>query len=357
MTDPVVIPLGVSDLEGRIGAIDRGNFDIDQINLLSGEVIGHWPGLGTPLMVDGRYLIGWQSGSRRHHLRLFRIDLSLQRNAAAQEKIEFSGIFELPEWVNPHSNSPVDFALKFRRENDVYVLYYKARKRLSRGGPPPVQGDAGGLVILQRVEFDIATLEIGNQRQQDGFEEEQVAARRGEHLARNGQGFVYRQAGKLQNAPWSIDEGERSLRSQGKAGEKRQTLSIFEGSDIETGKIFSMQADQLHLSVPELSLDGRHLAIVENERGADNETLNWRIYNSHNGQMIFSMPYQESLRSFRIFSRRLLFHRQIQSEDGGITIAMKNFLCSMDISKNSLMWCHEGNRIELQNTKFLPPNY
>jgi hypothetical protein len=115
--------------------------------------------------------------------------------------------------------------------------------------------------------------------------------------------------------------------------------------------IISIDAQNLHQAAPELSLDGRHLAVVERE-GA--ETF-WRIYCTLNGERIASLSYRGALGSFRLFDRRLLYLEQNSSNPDNLTITVSRLLHAVDTHDGALLWSYDLNPMTISNTMFLPP--
>lgn len=348
MIDPELIPLGVSDPDGHIGAVSQSHVDIDLISLDTGELLRRLSAIGSPLMIDGQRLIGWQNQPEAHRLRLFR--LTLPPSDAA---IEWSPVFDLPTWVNPQPNPDVDFAIKFGRDHDAYVLFWRARRRY-RGGtapPPGLQAEIDRQNAFERIDFSVQSLAIRLRSKEDGFEDERIRIRRGEDLARQAGAGVYRQAGQLYNAPWMTPGGERFLHSLGPVEADQQRLSIMRSNGSKGYPIISIDAQSLHQAAPELSLDGRHLAVVERE-GA--ETF-WRIYCTLNGERIASLSYRGALGSFRLFDRRLLYLEQNSSNPNNLTITVSRLLHAVDTHSGALLWSYDLNPMTISNTMFLPP--
>ena len=348
MIDPELIPLGVSEPEGRIGAVSRSQVDVDLIDLITGQLLRRLPAIGSPLMIDGQHLLGWQIQPDRYRLGLFRVGLP-----PAEAAVEWSQVFDLPEWVDPQPSADMDFVLKFGREADSYLLFWKARRRYRGGAPPPPQllAEIGRQDAHECIDFDVRTLAVLRRRDEDGFADERSRDRRGEYLARHADGFVYRQAGQLRNAPWMTSQGERYLRSLGTPGAVQQRLAIVQDGTADSHHIASIDAHELDRAVPELSLDGQHLAVVERAGSA----MVLRIYSALNGERIASLPYQEGFRSFRIFDRRLLYLEEKAPDTNGLTITQSRALRAIDSGSGQPLWSYEADAVTTPNPLFLPP--
>jgi hypothetical protein len=347
MINPELIPLGVSEPEGRVGAVSQSHTDIDLISLFTGELLRRLPEIGSPLMIDGSHLLCWQSQSDGHQLRLSRTKLP-----PSEAAIEWSPTFELPEWVNPHPSADMDFALKFGREGDAYVMFWKARRHYRGGAPPPpeLQIEIERQDAFERINFDIHTLAVLCRSEEDGFADDRARCRRGEELARHAGGFVYRQAGQLYNAPWMTPKGERYLRSFGAPGANAQRLSIVHADAPDGHLVMSTDAHELHQAVPELLLNGQHLAVVERLGGA----AMWCIYSALNGERIVSLSYREGLGSFRIIGRRLLYLEEKSSSANSLTITVTKILHAMDIESGGPLWSYDLEPMTISNSMFLP---
>jgi hypothetical protein len=343
---PKFIPLGVSDSECRFGAVSANGLDIDLIDLKTGSLLHCLPEIGCPLMLDGPYLLGWQRLDTPNRLRLFRVEYG-----APKIEVEWSAPLELPGWVDTNPGSNSDFAIKLERNSDAYTLFWKARGRYVGGAPPPaeLQDEIAGQNSRGRIDFDIQTLtELGN-RHADGFAQDLELARRGEYLARRFGGFIYRRAGELQNAPWSTSRGERFLRSLDTPGSKEQRLEILrDAPDAEP--IVSIRADELDHTVPELSLDGQHLAIVEVENGV----ASWCIYNAVDGDRVTALPYREEYRSFVIFGCCLICEEETITGTNNSMLAVVKALRTWNTENNKILWSHTFDTLTVPNPIFLP---
>lgn len=341
MIYPTFIPLGVSDPEGHIGAIKRSGGGIDLLDLLTGEVIRQWHEFDHVLMVYQGRLIGWETHLKSHLLRLFVVNLRSKDGEA-----QWSGTVEFPDWVDLRSGSENDPAFRFGVEDDRYILFCRMRNQQFGGAPPQEDRDPIPQFINKRIEFDIRTLKIRCLQDRDGFDREQQGKNLGEHLARHAGGFVYRQAGKLHNAPWTIDGSHRYLRTDSAPEGEEQILSIIQGIDPEAKAIVRVKAYQPAQTVPELSLDGRHLAIVEHQCGS----RVWHIYDTFNGTLVCTIPFQDTMRAFRVFEERLLLLEENILDSNQSTITMENTIYSLDMRSQNSMWCYSSGQIEILNT-------
>jgi len=179
---------------------------------------------------------------------------------------------------------------------------------------------------------------------------DRARSQRGEDFALRAGGFVYRQAGQLHNAPWVTPKGERYLRSLSTPGANAQRLSIVHADAPDGHPITSIDAHELHKAVPELSLNGQHLAVVEREEGA----AMWCIYSALNGERIVSFPYREGFGSFRIFDRRLLFLEEKASSANRLTITVTKILHAMDTESGGPLWSYHLEPMTISNSMFLP---
>jgi hypothetical protein len=348
MVEPEPIPLGVSDPEGHVGAIACSSADIDLIDLDTGQRLRRLPGIGIPLMIDREALLGWQCQQHANRRRLFRVALAPSASA-----VDYSEVFDLPAWVEVRANADTDFACRFERDDDSYVLFWKSRGHYRGGAPPPseLQAEIERQVAFERIDFDAATLAVLRRHQENGFADATARAQRGEQLARQARGFVYRQAGQLYNAPWRTPGGERYLGSLGAPGEKEQRLLIVQGDTPEAHAIVGVNARELDRTVPELSLDGRHLAVVEHQAGA----AIWRIYSAIDGARVATLPYREDFRSFRIFDRRLLYLEETASSPIGLTIVTSKTLHAVDTADGRTLWSYHLEPTSAPNLAFPPP--
>lgn len=341
MIHPEPIPLGISDPEGRIGAVEN-LLDVDLIDLLSGARLRRLTAIGKPLMIDGGQLLGWQSRPAGHHLRLFRAPLPPAGTAA-----DWSPEVALPEWVDLRSEADTDFALRFARDGDVYALFWRARRQYRGGAPPPafLQDEYNRQVATARIDFDVGSLAVLRQRDDDGFADDAERARRGEDLARDAGGLAYRQAGQLHNAPWTTEGGPRFLRKQG------PRLSIVRGDTSASPPLVDVDADEPEQLVPELSLDGQHLAVVE--RRADASF--WAIHSSATGAPVCRLPYDEGFKSFRIFDRRLIYLQENVTSGANLMLNMTRILHSVATDSGNSLWSYELALVTRPNRMHLPP--
>jgi hypothetical protein len=348
MINPELIPLGVSDPEGRVGAVSQSHTDIDLINLATGDLLCPVPEIGSPLMIDGPHLICWQTQSDGHQLRLSRMNLP-----PSEAAIEWSPPFEFPEWLAQQRSADADFAVKFGRQGNAYVMFWKARRHYRGGAPPPpqLQIEIERQEAFERIDFDVRTLAVLRRSEEDGFADDRARSRRGADLARHAGGFVYRQAGQLYNAPWVTPKGERYLRSFGAPEANAQRLSIVHADVPDGHPVASIDAHELHQAVPELSLDGQHLAVVEREEGAAVR----RIYSSLNGELIVSLPYREGFGSFRVIGCRLLYLEEKSVDTSRLVITVARILYAVDTDGGKPLWSYELESLTISNSQFLPP--
>ena len=348
MIHPEPIPLGVSDPLGRIGAVARSPADIDILDLVSGGLRRRLAASGSALMIDSGCLIGWHSETDDHRLRLFRLPLS-----PSDRQGERSPVFDLPEWVRPRATDDTDFAVRFGREGDAYSLFWWARRHY-RGGvrpPPDLQAEIARQIAVERIDFDVARLTLLGRRQEDGFEEDASRARRGEELARHDGGMTYRRAGQLHNAPWATPDGERFLRKLGDGGSDAGLVSLARGDVAGAGSIASIRAVEPEYKVPELSLDGRHLAVVEQTPGA----IVWTIYSAVTGGRVGRLPYSDALHSFRVFDQRLIYLEQRSASDRDVTIKTARTLHALAMDGGNLLWSHELEPVTSPSRMVRPP--
>ncbi|MBL6614875.1 MAG: hypothetical protein ISP49_00585 [Reyranella sp.] len=340
MIHPELIPLGVSDPDGRFGAV-ANRLDIDLIDLLSGARARRLAATGSPLMIDDGRLLGWQSQPAPHRLRLFKATLPPSGPA-----IGWSPEVELPAWADPHPNANDEFAIRFARDGQVYALFWRARRRYGGGAPPPpeLQAEINRQVAAGRIDFDVRTLAVVRQRDDDGFADGAERARRGEDLARHADGMAYRQAGELHNAPWMMPDGPRFLRRTG------ARLTIVRGDTANAPPVVDIQAEEPEQLVPELSLDGRHLAVVTRLGSA----LTWTIHSVLTGELVCRVPYSAGLKSFRIFDRRLLYLDE-NVINRGTTVTTSRVLLARATDSGNLLWSYGFEPIISANRMSLPP--
>lgn len=331
MIEPELIPWGVGDVEGRLGAVGQGIANVDLIDLVAGCRLRRATGIGSPLMIVGPQLLGWQVEAGTQRMRLFRLILPPD-----EARLDYSTDIALPEWAIPHPGPEADFTVRFGRDGDVYVLFWNARRRYSGGAAPPAAllEKIGRQHAFGRVDFDVHTLAERQRRRQDGFADDRDRAQRGETLARQCGAFVYRRDGQLHNAPWATPEGERYLRSPGVVGAEEQRLSIVRADAPDASPIVSMDAVELDHAVPELSLDGVHLAVVEREA----DVLQWRIYSAVDGSRAATLPYHAGLRSLRLFGRRILYAEVTASGGQGRTTTTNRILHAADSMTGRALW-------------------
>jgi hypothetical protein len=349
MINPELIPAGISDPEGHIGAVSQSPDDVDLISLMTGELLRPLPGIGTPLMIDGPHLLCWQSPLQQHRLRLSRTRLPPPEPA-----VEWSSMVELPAWLTPHGNAAADFALRFGRDGDAYALFWKGGVRHRGGAPPPLrpQGEMDRQASCERIDFDVRTLAVLRRSNVDGFADDDVHARRGEHLARQARGFIYRQAGQLHNAPWMTPEGERFVRSLSTPGEAKQRLAIARADVPDARPLVDFEADQLDRTAPELSLDGQYLAVVQQLRGA----AVWCVYSTFNGEQIARVPYRDGFGAFRIFDGRLLcLEQETSGGANSLSITLRKILHAMNTADGASLWSYALKLVTVPNRIFLPP--
>jgi hypothetical protein len=348
MIHPEPIPLGVCDPHGRVGAVARNQVDIDVIDLAHGGLRQRLAATGSVLMIDSGCLIGWHGEADNHELRLFRLPLPPSDRGA-----EWSPPVHLPAWVSPRAPENTDFAIKFGRDGDTYSLFWRARGHYRGGAPPPrdLLAEIARQVAVECIDFDVATLAVLRRRNEDGFEDDASHARRGEELARHAAGMVYRRAGQLHNAPWMTPDGERFLRKLSTVGSGAQLVSLARSDVLTAGSIVSIRAVEPETMVPELSLDGRHMAVVEQTPGG----MVWSIYSTLTGVRVGRFPYSDGFQSFRAFDQRLIYLEQRSANDSDITIRTTRTLHAMAMDGGELLWSHELEPMVRRNRKFLRP--
>jgi hypothetical protein len=340
---PDPIPLGVSDLDGRIGAISATTSGIDLLDLSTGTQMRHLPEIGCPLMIDGLYLIGWRRDApTASALRLFRAALPPQN-----VRLHWSPSFDLPERARPEPGTELSLEIRLARSGDRYLVHWKVRPNPT-GGPPrplPYPGGAAGL------EVDIRTLEPLAPFDGRIFNQTDLE-RRGERLAREAGGFVYWQAGQLRNAPWATPAGERFLRTLGTPGENHQRLSIARPNHPEARSLAEFEAEDLDSTAPELSLDGRHLAAVCHSNGE----IYWHVYSTETGQLTTRVPYRSGFDSFRIFDRRLICLEETKTPDrDNFTVRVTRALHAVAVDDGKMLWSYALPTSMIADSSFLPP--
>jgi hypothetical protein len=344
---PEPIPLGVSDQHGRIGAVGFAEGGIDLIDLLAGEQLRRLPKIGHPLMIDGPHLLGWsREREPARRWRLFRAALP-----PADMPVEWSPGFDLPDWAHPQLGMELDFEISLARKGDRYLVHWKARAAY-RGGPPPPpdiahQEAAAGLAV------DSGTLRPVAPHDGGIFADETALEKQGEHLARQARGFIYGQEGRLRNAPWSTPAGERFLRTLGTPGETRQQLSIARADDPAAPDLAEFVADDLDRTAPELSLDGRHLAVVHR---ASKGRVFWQVYSTETGEPAARVPYRAGFASFRIFDRRLICLEEVKTpKKADLTIRIERQLHALGTNDGRVLWSYTLPPKIIKDRSFLPP--
>ena len=255
--------------------------------------------------------------------------------------------------AGPRATEDTDFGCKFGRDGNTYTLFWRAR-RFYRGGvrpSPERQAEIAGQVAVERIDFDVVTLMVLRRRPEDGFADDASRARRGEELARQAGGMVYRQAGELLNAPWMTSEGERYLRGLGASGSDLQLVSLARGDVLTAGSIVSIRTVEPENMLPELSLDGRHVAVVEQTPGG----MVWSLYSTLTGVRAGRFPYSDGFQSFRVFDRRLIYLEQRSPSDSDIAIKTTRTLHAMAMDSGDFLWSHELESVVSRNRRFWPP--
>jgi hypothetical protein len=342
MKRPEPIPLGVGDPEGRVGAIavDDGT---DVIDLIKGERLRLLAGIGSALMIDEPYLIGWQrQKDAPHRVRLFRVELP-----PSDAPPEWSEAFDVPAG----DGSELELNVKLIGDETSYSFFWKARLRSVGGVPPlrrvPTLADGP---ICERIDLDSETLTIVARRREDGFAEEQALAGRGEQLARQAGGFIYRQAGQLRNAPWTTPSGERYLRALG-GGDQRLAIARAEQSGLDD--LVEIGA-QRHGTTPELSLDGRHLALCEDDRAS----RVWNIFSTASGDRVGAVPYRRGFGAFRVFGHRLICLEEDSTRNSAdLTIVIDRRLHCMDLHEERTAWVYPLAPKRVRDQSFLRPRF
>jgi hypothetical protein len=338
MKHPEPIPLGVSDPEGRVGAIAiDGNTDF--IDLVTGERLRLLAQIGSPLMIDESYLIGWQRQTDPSRTRLFRVALPPSDAAPV-----WSDGFDLP------TGPELEFDVKLLRDENLYRFYWKGLA-LPHGGVPPLRlsTHAEG---RERIDVDVETFKILARQPEDGFAEEQERASRGEQLARQAAGLIYQQGGQLRNAPWEAPGGERYLRVLGALGAKEQRLAIARVAQPELNDPVEIGTRDALGAPPELSLDGRHLALVENNPGSPF----WNIFSTATGQRVGTVPSRNGFAAFRVFGHRLICLEEDSTRNAAdLTIVVERHLQCIDLEDGRKAWVYPLPTKRLKDNSFLPP--
>lgn len=349
MKYPEPLPLGISDPQGHIGAITPVECEIDLIDLVMGRRLRRLSRIGGPLMIDGPMLIGWQrQQDAPHQIRLFRVPLS-----PADGTLDWSAPVDLPGWVRPQAGFELDFGLRLVRDGGLYQLYWTGRLEYRGGAPPPreLAADAPSCDSAERIDFDAGTLKILARRDYGGFADEHARARRGEHLARHAGGFIYRQGGRLLNAPWATPSGERYLRAAGALGEKGQRLVIARAGTLDAHDLVEIDARDVHAAAPELSLDGQHLAVVV----GDETSPVWGIFSTAAGDRVGAAPYRNGFGAFRVFDHRLIcLEENAIRHVEDLTISIVRRLHAINLEDGSTAWTYPIDPQRVRDMSFLP---
>jgi hypothetical protein len=350
MRYPEPIPLGVSDGQGHVGAITPIECDIDLINLLDGTPLRRLARIGSPLMIDGPNLIGWQrQEDALHSIRLFRLPLS-PTDASA----EWSERFDLPVWARPQTGSKLDFAITLVRDDEIYGLYWKGQLHDQGGTPPPreLTKAFARRQAAERIDVDANTLNVLARRQEDGFADEHDRAGRGEYLARHSGGFIYRQGGRLRNAPWATPAGERYLRALGILGDPQQRLSIARAEAPDAPGLVDIGAHDVHAAAPELSLDGKHLAVVVRDDGS---TV-LHVSSAETGKQVGNLPYHEGFAAFRVFDSRLVWLEEKTTRQAfDLTVSIERRLHGINLDHGGTGWIYALEPLRTEDMSSLPP--
>jgi hypothetical protein len=151
--EPVALPRGVADADGRHGFVRNGRDTIDAIRLDTGALMWSSGLEAEPLLVAGSRLVAASpSRTRQNGLEILLLDIDGRGRSVGRHELE------LPDGVSVSSQDRRDFEYVTRLEGESLTLSWKARTRY-RGGTPPPQpvGPAERGELRGRVIVDLET--------------------------------------------------------------------------------------------------------------------------------------------------------------------------------------------------------
>ncbi|WP_193188888.1 TolB-like translocation protein [Nisaea sediminum] len=352
MVEPEHIPAGVCDRDGKLGALERDDGSVDIVDLQTGERLSHIVGLSHALLIDGGFLYGgWADPGTPHTFVLKKIDLG-----AKALPVVASHEISLPAWVDAQAKDETRFRIRVAMEDGRFVIWWRGRDVYEGGAPPPafLEQQIASNQSAECLTFDAETLEEISRFPEDGFAEEDRAKEAGARLTRTANANVYRRGGAYENAPWGDRSERRALFLAEGAGAPRLMIRRLKGDEPtpEADRdAVSLPAASGPDTVPELSLDGRHLAV------ASGQSARWHVYSVSKGTELGSLERSSEPVSFRVLGERMLWLEESEpSMDAEGQTVRERAIHAVSLADGQRLWTYPLPPKKLpEGFGFLPP--
>jgi len=325
--EPVPLPLGITDQDGRTGYFAAGLETIEAVNLADGSLLWQTDALLRPLIAFEQRLAAQAASVPRKANTLRIVLLNVKRNG---KQILASDPALLPDWVDCLASEPEIFQYRVRLEGREMVLAWEAHRRYSGGAPPPRQvveqaaRDASGEVRVDletgRIKAEAVPLWIS--------------------------GATLREANSdppspdviWHTEPWRIGDRLAALMMKEEGLGQSLYLATWSPDSTATGAKLVELARGTGMA-PSLSPDGKYVLVEpdEPEPGPRGPQRPWWIFETTTGRRIATVPHEEGAREPCIVVPRLYYvvREPARSSPGK---AVGTVLRVRDLGSGELLW-------------------
>jgi len=324
--EPVLLPQGIADLEGRTGFFVAGEGLIEAIGLADGSLLWQAAAFVRPLIAFGHRLAAQAASvpKRPNALRIVLLDVTRDG-----EPVLASDPVLLPEWVDCLSSDPEIFQCRAHLETQALILAWKAQGRYFGGAPPPrqvVQQAARGASGL--VRMDLATGRIEAMAAPPLLS---WATLRETDTPPASPGVIWH------TEPWQI--GDRLASLEMKEESLGQSLQLAWSPDSPGATPEQVELARGTGMAPALSPDGKYVLVEpdETEPGPRGLQRPWWIFDARTGRRIATVGHEEGAREPCIVGPRLFYLvREPARPSPGTTV--RTVLRARDLNSGELLW-------------------
>ena len=333
--DPVLIPGGVADPDGRLGYVVGLSGAIEALDLASGRVLWTLAETSVPLVVSGQRLVTQAIVSGRPNaLRLRVLD------SASGKRLRESDPVVFPDWVSVSTSDASTFGIEVRAEGDRVLVSWRASSRYRGGAAPPpevvnrARKDASGVA---QVDLTSGHVEMSPDELEAPPESPENRADRLSH--------PYRRGASMHSA--AVVSGQRAaiLELQQDEGGSKLVLNRWNAATgrAEAPIVLSRAGDP----DPQVTLDGHHVLV--RERGSPEQPAVWHVYALNTGQLVSdSVAYERGAQSAAILGDRLycMLEGTTGRREGGYLVLPRT-LRGVDLHSGRRLWEHpiQGRRV------------
>lgn len=313
MERTTLIPSGVSDHDGTIGAVESTGGRIDVLDLRTGKRVARSDGPMTALFLAGESLLAWKRESETDAITL------------EQFRIEGSALVStwtctpaLPDWTHELAAS---LAFKVEKAQDTFVIAWKAR-RVRPGGMVRTKAYERAQDGLLRI--DEQTGAIVNMEEHEAVPEDpQDAYDRALELDL----IPVRMGAERVQAPWSTRGHKAFLTRRGRTGDEGVFLRSYSGAESAGDGLEAALPDDAKRE-PVVTMDGAFVLFFSGSA--------WDLFSTADGRRKERLPVKDEIEEVAVFESWALY--AVDQKEGG---RVRRTLHAFDLKGKAPKWSYD----------------